>query len=177
MTSTSVLVAVIGAPHGVRGEVRVKPYTEEPEALKAYSPLNSADGRIFKIKTLRIQKDMAIVRFEGVDTREAAEKLTNIKLHVDRSRLAPPEDDETFFHSDLIGLKVTLEDDSILGEIVAVPNFGAGDLLEVQPAAGGKTVYLPFTKAFVPTIDVAGGKVVITQGALGDASRAEDEAP
>lgn len=167
MTSSLVLVGVIGAPHGVRGEVRVKPFTEEPEALKRYGPLGTEDGRSFKIKSLRVQKDMAVVRFEGIESREQAEQLTNIKLYVPRDRLPEPEDDDTFFHADLVGLKVEGPDGAVFGEIVALPNFGAGDLLEVQPAVGGKTVYLPFTKEFMPTIDVAGGRVVVTEGAFG----------
>jgi 16S rRNA processing protein RimM len=174
MTSPLVLVAVIGAPHGVRGEVRVKPFTEDPEALKRYGPLGMDGGRTLKVKTLRVQKDMAVVRFEGVDTREAAEVLTNTKLYVPRDRLPEPEDDETFFHADLVGLKVEMESGEIFGEIVAVPNFGAGDLLEVQPQAGGKTVYLPFTLAFVPTVDVKGGRVIVTEGAFGDANATEE---
>ncbi|GGE30085.1 ribosome maturation factor RimM [Agaricicola taiwanensis] len=173
MTSPLVLVAVIGAPHGVRGEVRVKPFTEDAEALKRYGPLGLEDGRTLKVKSLRVQKDMAVVRFDGIDTREAAAALTNARLFVPRECLPEPDDDETFLHADLIGLRVEKEDGSTVGEIVAVPNFGAGDLLEVRPSAGGKTIYLPFTLAFVPTVDLAGGKVVVTEGAFGEADARE----
>jgi 16S rRNA processing protein RimM len=175
MGSPRVLVGVIGAPHGVRGELRLKPFTEEPEALKRYNPLLAEDGRSFRITSLRMQKDMAVVRIDGINDRDAAAALTNTKLFVPREKLPAAEDDDTFLHVDLIGLSVERPDGTLVGRIVALPNFGAGDLLEVAPAEGGSTIYFPFTKAFVPTVDVAGGRIVVTEGAFGTGEPESEE--
>ena len=112
MTSR-LLIAVVGAPHGVRGEVRLKTFTDDPLAL-----------------------------------------------HIDRARLPPPEEDE-FYLADLIGLEAVTEEGESLGRIVAVPNFGGGELLEIVPEGRRTGEYLPFTKAFVPQVDIAGGRVVV----------------
>jgi 16S rRNA processing protein RimM len=156
-----VCIAQIGAAHGVRGEVRLKSFTEDPLSVTRYGPLETEDGkRRFEIETARPAKDMLVVRLKGVADRTAAERLTNLRLYVARDRLPEPQDDE-FYHTDLIGLAAVTTDDAPFGTIKAVHNFGAGDLLEIAPAAGGNTLMLPFTQAIVPTIDIAGGKVVI----------------
>jgi 16S rRNA processing protein RimM len=95
-----------------------------------------------------------------VDDRNAAERLTNIKLFVSRDRL-PPADDDEFYHADLIGLAAVTADGAAVGTVVAIHDFGAGDILELRPPAGGATIMLPFTDAFVPEIDVAGGRIVV----------------
>ena len=156
-----VCVAQIGAPVGVRGEVRVKPFTAEPDAVARYGPLESEDGaRRFEVIAARPAKDMLAVRFRGVDTRDAAEALRNLRLYVPRERLDPPEEDE-FYHADLIGLDAVGLDGSLIGKVTAVPNFGAGDLIEIAPAGGGPSVLLPFTRAGVPEIDLARGRLVV----------------
>jgi 16S rRNA processing protein RimM len=153
-------VAQIGAPHGVRGEVRLWPFTADPMALRDYGALESEDGaQRFEIETLRPAKDHLVARLRGIADRDAAEQLTNTKLFVPRSRLPAPEPDE-FYHADLIGLPVFDTNDQQLGTVTAVLNFGAGDLLEVQPAVGA-TVLLTFTQAVVPAVDVAGGRIVV----------------
>jgi 16S rRNA processing protein RimM len=155
-----VCVAQIGAPHGVRGEVRLWPFTAEPMALPDYGVLESEDGaQSFEIETLRPAKDHLVARLRGVADREAAEQLTNTKLFVPRARLPAPDEDE-FYHADLVGLPVFDADDQQLGTVTGVHNFGAGDLLEVQPAAGGATVLLTFTQAVVPVVDVAARRIV-----------------
>ncbi|TBW36322.1 ribosome maturation factor RimM [Siculibacillus lacustris] len=160
MTSDPILVGRIGAAHGIRGEVRVKAFTEPAEALGDYGPLMLPDGRRLTIERMRDQGTMLVVKFREIADRTAAERFNGLDLTIERSALPAPDDEETFYHADLVGLAVVDGTGDTLGRIVAVPNFGAGDLLEVQPAEGG-TYYLPFTRAFVPTVDVAGGRVTV----------------
>lgn len=156
----SILIAEIGAAHGVRGEVRVKAHTADPLAVADYGPLHDSRGSVFRVKSLRhLKDDMLVVAFEGVTDRNAAEKLNRTKLHVDRSVLPPPEEEE-FYHADLIGLAVETTGGESIGTVVAVVNFGADDLLEVR-RPGARSVYIPFTRAVVPTLDFAAGKAVI----------------
>jgi len=155
-----ILLGIVGAPHGVRGEVRVKSYTADPLDLRAYGPLWSAEGRRFDIVSLRPAKEVVVVRFAGIDDRTAAEALNGVRLHVDRDRLPPPEDDDDFLQADLIGLAAETAAGEALGRVIAVHNFGAGDTLEVQPPRG-PSVYYPFTRAVVPTVDIAGGRLIV----------------
>jgi len=162
MASDRVCVAQIGAPHGVRGEVRFWIFTEDPMAVTRYGPLETEDGsQRFEIETLRPGKRFFVARLRGIADRAAAERLNNVGLYVPREKLPPPEDEETFYHADLIGLTAVNRQGETIGTVLAVQNFGAGDLLEIQPAGGGASVMLPFTKAAVPNIDVAAGRVVI----------------
>jgi len=156
-----VLIAQIGAAHGVRGEVRLKAFTEDPLSIARYGALESEDGRQrFEIEALRPAKDVLVVRLKGVADRNAAEALKNLRLYVAREKLPAPAHDE-FYVADLIGLAAEGPDGASLGTVKAVHNFGAGDLLEIEPADGGATVMLPFTVATVPTIDIARKKIVI----------------
>ncbi len=155
-----ICVARIGAAHGIRGEVWLHPFTADPMAVRRYGPLEAADGRIFTIEAVRPQKDSLVARLKGVADRTAAEGLRNLDLYVPRDRLPEPEADE-FYHADLIGLAAVDPQGTAVGTVVGVHNFGAGDLLELAPAAGGPTVMLPFTTTSVPTIDIAGGRVMV----------------
>jgi 16S rRNA processing protein RimM len=156
-----VCVAQIGAPHGVRGEVRLKSFTGDPMDVARYGPLESEDGaRRFEIAAIRPAKDALVVRFKGFDHRDAVEPLRQLRLYVPRARLDPPAEDE-FYHADLIGLDVVGTDGMRMGSVVALPNYGAGDLIEIAPAGGGQTVLLPFTRAAVPEIDLARRCIVI----------------
>lgn len=175
MTSPSlkepILLAEIGAPHGVRGEVRLKSHTADPEAFQDYGPLFDERGRRYEVRTARLLKDdMLVVAFEGLSDRTAAEKLVRTKLYVDRSALPEPEEDE-FYHADLLGLPVETVSGEAVGTIVAVPNFGSDDLLEIA-RPGRASVYVPFTRATVPTVDLAARRVVIDPpaGLLDDAA-------
>jgi 16S rRNA processing protein RimM len=155
-----ICVAQIGAPHGVRGEVRLWTFTADPIAVTRYGPLETEDSaRVFEIDKVRPAKGHLVARLRGIDSREAAEKLTNTKLFVPRDRLPAPEDDE-FYHTDLIGLAAVDKDGNQFATIIAVHNFGAGDILEIQPPEGG-TMMLPFTEAVVPQVDIKGGRVTI----------------
>jgi 16S rRNA processing protein RimM len=159
----TVVVAQIGAAHGIKGEVRLKSFTQDAMAVAAYGPLTAADGRSFEIETIRpaagTSPDMMVVRLKGVRDRSAAEKLTGIELSVAAERLPPPAVDE-FYHSDLIGLSAMTTDGQVLGAVVAVPNYGAGDLIEIAPPSGN-TILVPFTQSAVPEIDIAGGRVIV----------------
>lgn len=155
-----VQLGVFGAAHGVRGEVRVKSYTQEPAAIATYGPLTGSDGASYELVSVRPQKDMLVARVRGISDRNAAERLVNIRLLAPRSVLGEIEDEDEFFHADLIGLPALTPTGEALGRIVAVHDFGAGDLLEVAPEVG-RSVYYPFTKAVVPIVDIKGGRVVI----------------
>ena len=160
-SSARICVAKIGAAHGVRGELRLWPFTEDALAVADYGPLETKDGaRRFEIAHARAVKDHLVALLKGVETRDAAEALNGVELYVARDRLPPPDEDE-FFHADLIGLSATDSTGDVLGDIVAMHNFGAGDLIELRPASGGPTLLLPFSKAVVPVIDLANRRVVI----------------
>jgi 16S rRNA processing protein RimM len=157
-----VLVARIGAAHGVRGEVRLHSFTEDPLAVAEYGPLETQDGeRRFEIESLRPVKDCLIARFKGVADRAQAEALRNLELFVPRARLPAIEEDDTFYVADLIGLDAVAPDGNLLGTVTAVHNFGAGDIVEIEPRAGGPTLLLPFTGTIMPEVDLSGGKVVV----------------
>jgi 16S rRNA processing protein RimM len=158
-TPERVLLARIGAPHGIRGEVHVKPYTADPLSLGSYGPLMANDGRSFLVERVRPGKDVVIAKFRGVDDRDAAEALNGLDLYVARSALPAPEEDE-YYHADLIGLAAETESGEPLGTIVAVHDFGAGDLLDIAPPRGPSRL-VPFTKAVVPVVDLASGRVVV----------------
>ncbi len=156
-----ICVAQIGAPHGVRGEVKLRSFTAEPAAVGDYGPLESEDGtQRFAIEALRPAKDHLVVRLSGVRDRDAAERLTNMRLYVARERLPPPAPDE-FYHADLIGLRAESRDGAELAIIVGIHDFGAGDLLELRPLGASRTVLMPFTAVTVPVVDIAGGRIVI----------------
>jgi 16S rRNA processing protein RimM len=155
-----VCVARIGAAHGVRGAVKLWTFTEDPLAVQSYGPLMTKDGaRAFEIANVREAKDHLVATFKGVASRNDAEKLNGIELYVPREKL-PDTDDDEYYHADLIGLAAVNAADEPLGRVVGIHNFGAGDIIEIQPAKGA-TLLLPFTNAVVPTVDIAGGRVVI----------------
>ena len=156
-----ICVAQIGAAHGTRGEVRFWSFTADPLAILDYGPLESEDGSVrFEIESLRPAKTHLVARLAGVSDRTAAEKLANVRLYVPRERLPAPAEDE-FYHADLIGLAAFTRDGHKFGTVVAVHDFGAGDLIEVRPEGASDTVMLPFTEGAVPVVDVAGGRIVI----------------
>jgi 16S rRNA processing protein RimM len=155
-------LGIFGAPHGVRGELRVKSYTQEPKAIGSYGALTDKSAKaVYKLTALRALKDdMLVVRLAGVDSREAAEKLTGAELFARRAQLPPPSDDE-FYHDDLVGLEAVTREGDRLGHVVALRNFGAGDILEIAPASGEETLLLPFSKAVAVAMDFDAGKIVI----------------
>lgn len=161
-----VCLGQIGAPHGVRGEVRLRSFTAEPEAIAAYGPLQTEDGRAIAIESLRPAKDHFVATLSGIQDRDAAAQLANAKLYVPRERLPRLADPEEFYHSDLIGLAVVDRGGQRLGSVVAIHNFGAGDLLELRLDTSSKTELLAFNDANVPRVDIAGGKIVLDERAI-----------
>ena len=159
-TSDRVCVAQIGGAHGVRGDVRVKSFTQDPASVTQYGSLEGEHGERFDIVAARPTNDALIVRFKGIDDRNAAETLRQVKLYVARDKLGGTDEDE-FFHADLIGLAAVTTDGTALGTVTAVPNYGAGDLLEIAPPDGSPSILLPFTKAVAPKIDIAAGVITL----------------
>ena len=160
--ASRICVAQIGAAHGIRGEVRLRSFTQDPLAVVSYGVLESEDGmQHFKIETLRPTKGIFVARLAGINDRNAAERLTNIKLYVPRDRLPPTEDADTFYYADLVGLSAETPEGVALGKVTAVHQYGAGDLVEITPIGGGETMLVPFSNAAVPTVDIAGGRIVV----------------
>lgn len=155
-----VLMGIFGAAVGLKGEIRLKSYTQEPTDIAEYSPLLARDGRTFEITSIREANEVVIVRIKGLANRTDAEKLTNLELFVPREKLGETEDEDEFFHADLIGLRAETEAGKVLGTVAALYDFGAGDMIEIKRRAAKPLVY-PFTKAVVPVVDIAGGRIVI----------------
>jgi 16S rRNA processing protein RimM len=161
-TPRRVLMGRIGAAHGIKGEVRIQSFTEDPLALAGYGPLTTdKPGLTITIASARGTTNMLVARLEGVNDRTAAERLNGVELYIDRDLLPATEDEDDFYHADLIGLSARLADGTVLGEVAAVPNYGAGDLLEVRANKGGDTYLFPFTKAVVPAVHLSEGYLVI----------------
>lgn len=158
--SRLVCVARIGAAHGVRGAVRLWTFTEDPFAVRRYGPLLTKDGaRQFELIEARAAKGHLIATFRGVASREEAERLNGVELYARRDKLPATEKDE-YYHADLVGLDAVTRVGERLGHVVALHNFGAGDIIEIAPVRGA-TMLLPFSSAVVPEIDLAGGRIVI----------------
>jgi 16S rRNA processing protein RimM len=160
MPTGQICVARIGAPHGVRGAVKLWTFTEDPMAVSDYGPLTSKDGtRSFEVETAREAKGHLVATLKGVVSREDAERLNGVELYVARDQL-PPTDDDEYYHADLIGLAAVDPAGAPIGRVLAIHNFGAGDIIEIAPPQGS-TLLLPFTNAVVPTVDLTAGRVVI----------------
>ena len=168
-----VQMAVIGAAHGIKGELRVKTFTGDPLALGDYSPLYTKDGRAFEIEDIRPAGEMVVVRFKGIRDRSTAERLTGTELFVDRSAL-PSEEEDEFYHADLVGLTVRDETGADAGKVIAVQNFGGGDILEIT-FQGRKGLLIPFSQAAVPEVDIAGGFIRIDTISAGLAEDADED--
>ena len=154
-----ILLGRIGAPHGLKGEMVVLSFAAVPLDLKAYGPLTDEQGTVkIHIKSLRVAGKGLIARVAGIEDRTAAEALKGTELFVERAKLRKPKPDE-FYHADLIGLPAHAPDGALIGSIVDVPNYGAGDLLEIKPVAGGETLLVMLTKEFVPYVDIGAGRV------------------
>ena len=160
MSDDLILVGRVAGAFGVRGEVRITSFTAEPAALLDYKDLRREDGSVgLTLTSGRPAKGGVVCRAREVETREQAEALRGLKLFIPRSVLPDPDEDE-FYVTDLIGLALRSPDGEALGTIRSVQDFGAGDLLEVQPPEGGATWYLPFTREAVPEVRLADGLVV-----------------
>lgn len=173
MPEKTIQLAVIGAAHGLKGEVRVKSFTADPLALREYRPLTDGDGRVYEITAIRRQGDMLVVRFEGIADRDAAEAVKGKALFVGRAALPGQADEDEFYHADLIGLCAEDADGAAWGRIIAIHDFGGGDILELALPPGGSAM-IPFTKDAVPLVDIAAGRVVVNPGLAGLLPEADD---
>ncbi len=158
-----IFVAKVDGAFGVRGEVRLSAFTGDPMALLEYGALVREDGRPgLTLTSGRVVKGGLVVRAAEVETREAAQALRGLGLYVDRASLPEPDEDE-YYLADLIGLAAVSPEGDALGRIKAVNNFGAGDLLEIQPADGSPSWWSPFTLAAVPQVSLADGRLVVVR--------------
>jgi len=158
--AAKICIARIGAAHGVRGAVKLWTFTEDPLAVMQYGALATKDGaRSFEVANAREAKGHLVATLKGIATREDAERLNGIELYVAREKL-PATDDDEYYHADLIGLTAVNAANEPLGRVIAIHNFGAGDIIEIAPPHGA-TMLLPFTNAVVPSVDLAAGRVVI----------------
>ena len=157
-----VCLGVIVGAHGVRGLVRVKPFTEDPEGVAGYGPVETKDGsRRFKIKVTGATKGVVICQLEGVTDRDVAEALRGTELYVDRAALPEVDEEEGYYQVDLIGLQAIGADGRLYGRVEAIHNFGAGDLLDIARPEGGATVLVPFTDENVPVVDIEAGRLTL----------------
>jgi 16S rRNA processing protein RimM len=160
LSEPRVCLGIITGPHGVRGLVRIKSFTAAPEGVAAYGPLEDEAGtRSVTLELTGAVKGVVLARIDGVEDRDAAERLKGMRLYLPRAALPEPEAEE-YYHADLIGLAVELEDGTAFGRVRAVLEFGAGDSIEIERAVGG-VVIVPFTRAAVPVVDIAAGRLVV----------------
>lgn len=159
--SRRVLLGEITGVHGIRGEVVIRAYTEDPSGLAAYGPLQTEDGKhMLEPKVLRVSTKGVIARLKGVEDRTAAEKLKGTKLYVARERFPQAAENE-FYHADLIGLTAADPNGAVIGTIIAVHNFGAGDILEIRHTGTRQSELVPFSGATVPEVDIDAGRAVV----------------
>jgi 16S rRNA processing protein RimM len=174
-TERRILLGRIAAAHGIRGDLLIETYTGAPQDIASYGPLQSEDGgRSFKVKVIRTTPKGVIAHVTGIDDRNAAETLKGISLYVDRGRLPAPGDGE-YYHADLVGLRAEDGQGRAIGTVVAVQNYGAGDLLELRKEGKRATELIPFTQACVPTVDISGGRVVIVAPEIAEGDAREND--
>lgn len=167
-TGDRVCLGAFAGAHGVRGVVKIKSFTEDPEAVASYGPLSDEAGtRVFALSLCGTAKGVLLARVDGIDDRDAAQALKGVRLYVDRAALPEPEDD-SFYHADLIGLPVFDAeggpDDGAIGRVTRIGDHGAGDVVEIRregPDGRGRTLVLPFTRAVFPVVDIRAGRVEV----------------
>lgn len=166
------LLGYVSGAHGVRGEVLVRSYTADPAAIGDYGPLSDARGaRAIDLRVVRVTTKGVVARIRGIGDRNEAEALRGLELYAPAHRLPAPADGE-FYHADLIGLTAVTSEGATVGEIIAVHNFGAGDIIEIRLAGGRQTELVPFTDRFVPEVDLAGRRALVVMPVSDD-----DDAP
>ncbi|MEM7299603.1 MAG: ribosome maturation factor RimM [Pseudomonadota bacterium] len=163
-----ILMAELGAAHGLRGELRAQIYAEDPLGLTRFNPFQTDTGKSIFIARVKRVGERYVVSLKGVCDRNAADEMRGTLLYVDRARLPDVEEEDEFYLNDLIGLEAVDSDGETLGEVIAVPNFGADDLVEVAPILDGKlrrgkSWFVAFTRENVPDIDIANGRLVVVR--------------
>lgn len=157
-SAARVCLGVIVGAKGLRGEVRIKSFTQDPSDVGAYGPVTTGDGRTFKVTVVGSAQGVVIAKLAGIADRNQAEALKGAELFVDRGALPAP-DDGAFYHADLIGAEVRLTDGAVLGRVSGLHNFGGGDMMEVGEGHG--SVLIPLTSEAIAELDVKGGRVVV----------------
>ncbi len=160
-TSRLIKLGVISSAHGVRGQVKIRSFTADPDNLAAYGDLQDKSGKKYNITVLSSNKDVLIAAIKDITDRNEAEKLRSVELYIPRSALPDPEENE-YYHEDLIGLEVFTAENLPYGRVISVHNFGAGDIIEVR-LVSGKEEFLPFNKATFPIIDTKSRKLVLSK--------------
>jgi 16S rRNA processing protein RimM len=156
-----VLLGRIGAAHGIRGEVKLSAFTENPLDILAFSPFKTdRPDLVITISSARPTKNVLVAKLKGITDRTAAERLNGVELFVTRDQLPVPKDEDDFYHADLIGLDVRLSDGTPAGKVIALSNFGAGDLIEIGDSPKSATLY-PFTRAVIPEINIKDGFITL----------------
>jgi 16S rRNA processing protein RimM len=156
-----VLLGDVGAAQGLKGEVRLRSFTAVPADIASYGPLeDEAGSRMIEIQSVRVTPKALIAQIKGVVTREQAEALTGTKLYLRRAHL-PESDADEWYHADLIGLTAVDDDGAAIGKVVAVHNFGAGDIIEIEPEAGGENLLVIFSEATVPEVNLEAGTLTL----------------
>jgi 16S rRNA processing protein RimM len=182
-TSRRILLGRIAGAHGIKGQVLIKTFTSEPEGIADYGALEDSTGkRTFDIKVERVTPKGVIGRVNGISDRTQAEALKGIDLYVRRERMPAPAEGE-FYFEDLKGLDAVAADGKAIGKVLAVVNYGAGDILEIRLSDGGNIKLVPFMEAYIGAVDVAAGRITVTLpeevdagDAQGGEGGAEDEA-
>lgn len=159
-TPAQICLGVIVGSKGLRGEIRIKSYTEDPQDVAAYGPVVTSDGRTLTLAVTGSGAGVTIAKVDGVNDRTAADALKGLEFFVDRSALPPPGAD-TLYQADLIGLQAERTDGESLGAVTAFHNYGAGDVMEVK-SADGEEVLIPFTEAAIAEVDMAGRRILVT---------------
>ena len=172
-----ILLGRFGAAHGIRGEVMVRTFTAGAADIAAYGPLSDkASARSFKLKVVRVTDKGVVARVDGITDRNGAETLNGIDLYVDRAKFPEPDEAE-YYHADLIGLRAVAPDGTEIGGVIAVENFGAGDLLEICLKGGSATEYVPFSNACVPSVDLAARQLTVIMPAMTGEKEPEQDTP
>lgn len=172
-------MAVIGSAHGTGGDVRVRPFTGDPMALGDYGLLYDENGRPYRLASIRQHKAMQamlVVRFEGVDNRTQAQALNGTQLFIDRAQLPDDLEEDEYYHNDLIGFAAVDADGREIGAVAAFFNFGGGDVLELA-MKDGTTRLVPFSRAAVPQVEMASGRIVVDPVAAGLAPDGDEDRP
>lgn len=164
MADKQILLGRIIGPHGLKGEVKIKSFTADPLDIASYGPVTAGDGRRFRLTSARLQGEIVIAALKGVSDRNLAETLKGVELKVDRDDM-PETDEGEYYEADLIGLAVFDEGGDKVGEALGFQNFGAGNLLEVKRTTGA-TAFVPFADSMVPEVDVAKGRIVLSETGL-----------
>ena len=171
-------LGIITGVHGIHGEVVIKSYTQEPLDIKSYGPLSDESGeQTFAIGKARLAKKGVVARLKGIDDRNSAEALKGTGLFVDHTALPQINDEDEFYFTDLIGLTVLRPDGSPCGTVLALHNFGAGDLIEIKAQTGKASELFPFDKATIPDIDLERGEITLNPPLVIGAGKPTEHAP